>query len=222
MDQQDDRTRQAVPAGGFASWLSDMGAALRGEQAADVPCGDCTACCTSSQFIHIAPDETETLGHIPDELLFDAPGFPAGHVVLGYDENGHCPMLVDGACSIYAHRPRTCRTYDCRIFPATGIDPGGDLPEIAARARRWEFTFDDSDDEVAHVAVRAAATFLADHRGTLPDGVVSSNPTQLAVVAVEVHDLFMDLDEVTGRSATVSPPPATVAAEVMRRRRSDR
>ena len=33
-------------------------------------------------------------------------------------------MLVDGRCSIYEHRPRTCRTYDCRIFTATGLDVG--------------------------------------------------------------------------------------------------
>ena len=30
---------------------------------------------------------------------------------MGYDERGHCPMLVDGDCSIYDHRPRTCRMY---------------------------------------------------------------------------------------------------------------
>ena len=53
-----------------------MQAALRGERSADVPCGDCTRCCTSSQFIHIAPDEVETLAHIPVELLFPAPRLP--------------------------------------------------------------------------------------------------------------------------------------------------
>src|SRR6187399_1589388 len=112
-----------VDAGGFASWIDSLRLALRGEADADVPCGSCTACCTSAQFVHIGPDETDALAHIAPELLVAAPGRPRGHVVLGYDERGHCPMLVDGACSIYEHRPRTCRTYDCRVFPAAGLEP---------------------------------------------------------------------------------------------------
>src|ERR1044072_724626 len=107
-----------------------MQAALRGETDADVPCGDCSACCTSSQFVPIGPDETDTLAHIPAELLFPAPGRDKGVVLRPYDERAHCRMLVDGRCSIYEHRPRTCRTYDCRIFAATR--PEGDA---AAGAR---------------------------------------------------------------------------------------
>ena len=113
---------EPLPAGGFAEWLAGMERSLRGEADSDVPCGGCTACCTSSQFVHIEPDEVETLAHIPADLLFPAPRLPRGNVLLGYDERGHCPMLVDGACSIYAHRPRTCRIYDCRVFPATGVE----------------------------------------------------------------------------------------------------
>lgn len=90
-----------------------MRSALRGEQPSAVPCDGCTACCTSSQFVHIEPDERETLRRIPSELLFPAPRMPAGHVLLGYDEHGRCPMLSEQGCSIYEHRPRTCRTYDC-------------------------------------------------------------------------------------------------------------
>ena len=50
-----------LPAGDFASWLGEMRAALRGERASAVPCGECTACCTSSQFVHIGPEECDTL-----------------------------------------------------------------------------------------------------------------------------------------------------------------
>src|ERR1700680_3946260 len=95
-----------LAAGDFSAWINDMQRAIRGERGSDVPCGGCTACCTSSQFIHIAPDETDTLYRIPAELLFSAPRLPRGHVVLGYDERGHCPMLIDNRCSIYQHRPR--------------------------------------------------------------------------------------------------------------------
>jgi hypothetical protein len=146
-----------LDAGDFSSWLSNMQSALRGERAADVPCGECTACCTSSQFVHIAPDETETLAHIPPELLFPAPRMPPGHVVLGYDERGHCPMLVDNRCSIYEHRPRTCRTYDCRIFPAAGIAVDGDKPLIARQVARWRFSFRSDADRTGYKAVQAAA-----------------------------------------------------------------
>ena len=133
-----------------------MQRALRDDADADVPCGECTACCTSSQFVHIAPDETETLARIPKELLFPAPGAPRGHVVLGYDEHGRCPMF-DGRCTIYEHRPRACRAYDCRIFAATGVvvdDPA--QVAIARRARRWRFDVDTDLAEALTTAARAA------------------------------------------------------------------
>src|SRR5947209_5546658 len=132
-----------------------MRAAVRGEGEAAVPCGECTACCTSSQFVHVGPDETDALAHIPAELLFAAPGFPDGHVLMGYDAHGHCPMLVHGRCSIYEHRPRTCRTYDCRVFAAADAAP--DAPAIAERVAQWRFSYAGREDEDAHAVVQAAA-----------------------------------------------------------------
>lgn len=179
-------------AGGFSAWLSEMQSALAGERASDVPCGTCTACCTSAQFVHIGPDETDTLAAIADELLFPAPGLPAGHVLLGYDERGHCPMLVDGACSIYARRPRACRTYDCRVFAAAGVDPEEDTkPLIAARASRWRFDHPTPDDQRAHDAVRAAAAYLEAPPAELPAELVAGSATRRAVLAVEIHERFL-------------------------------
>ena len=74
---------------------------------------------------------------------------------MGYDDRGHCPMFADGRCSIYANRPRTCRTYDCRVFAAAGVVP--DDPDIAARVRQWRFDYADAADEKAHADVRARA-----------------------------------------------------------------
>jgi Fe-S-cluster containining protein len=179
-----------VEAGPFSAWLKGLQEALRGERDAEVPCGGCTACCRSSQFVHIGPDETDTLAHIPAELLFPAPRLPQGHVLLGYDERGHCPMLVDDKCSIYEHRPRTCRTYDCRVFPAAGLvaDLAGeedDKAEIAARAGRWRFSFPTAADRAQHDAVQAAAQrLLAESDAPI---------TQLAVRAIEIHDEFGDV-----------------------------
>ena len=187
MDRPGTNQDDELAAGNFAAWLDEMRAAIRGERDAEVPCGSCTACCTASQFVHIGPDETDALAHIPAELLFPAPRLPRGHVLLGYDERGHCPMLVDGACSIYEHRPQTCRTYDCRIFPATGIDPDADKVLIAGQARRWRFAFPTPADRAAHDAVRAAVTFVRDHPDELPEGRAPATGTQAAVLAVELY-----------------------------------
>ncbi|HEX2381513.1 MAG TPA: YkgJ family cysteine cluster protein [Acidimicrobiales bacterium] len=154
-----------LPAGKFSVWLDGMQAALRGEGDADVPCNGCTACCTSSQFVHIMTDETDTLAHIPAKLVFRAPGLPLGNVVLGHDDNGHCPMLIDGGCSIYEHRPRACRTYDCRIFAATGIDVDHDdetKVEIARRVRRWRFDLSGDADRSSREAVLAAVGLMSE------------------------------------------------------------
>jgi len=202
-----------LPAGDFSSWLAGMRAALRGEGESDVPCGVCTACCTSSQFVHIAPDETGTLSRIPAELLFPAPRLPRGHVLLGYDERGHCPMLIGGGCSIYEDRPRTCRTYDCRIFPAAGVAPDDDDDTkslIARRTERWKFGFPGRGDRTERDAVRAAATFLGAQRR--PEGVAPRNAIRLAVLAVEVHEAFLAHDDETGEAAVVDPDPEAVEA----------
>ena len=144
-----------LPAGDFSAWLRQMQGALRGEHDSEVPCGGCTACCTASQFILIEPDEVATLARIPRELRFPAPRRPPGYVLLGYDERGHCPMLVEGACSIYEVRPRACRTYDCRVLPAAGIDlTERDKALLAQRARRWRFSHPTERDRAEHDSVR--------------------------------------------------------------------
>jgi hypothetical protein len=208
-----DETAAELDAGDFAPWVTGMQAALRGERDADVPCGTCTACCTSSQFVHVGPDEVDALAHIPPALLFPAPRMPRGHVLLGYDEHGHCPMLVDGACSIYEHRPRTCRTYDCRVLAAADVSlDEGDKVEIAARSARWRFTYPTADDGARHDAVRAAAVHLRAHQAESDGRARATAATPLAVFAVRVHDAFVRRDEATGRLVAVQPEAAEVQA----------
>ena len=190
LDTTDVSVGSDLPAGDFATWLSNMRRALMNDRDSDVPCGACTACCRSSQFIHITADEVDTLQHIPKALLFPAPGLPRGNVVLGYDERGHCPMLIDDRCSIYQHRPQTCRNYDCRIFPAAGITPAEpDKSLIAAQAQRWQFTYVSERDRALHSSVQAAGDFLQNHSDLFPHGL-PSNTTQIAALAVNVHEVF--------------------------------
>jgi uncharacterized protein len=198
-----------LPAGDFSAWLRGM----------EVPCDGCTACCTSSQFVLVEPDETDTLAHLPAELLFPAPRRPEGHVLMGYDERGHCPMLVDGACSVYEHRPRACRIYDCRVLPAAGLDVDDDEAKaaIAERVRRWRFDHPAAVDRDRHDAVRAAAAFLSTHRDDLPDGAVPGLATPLAVAAVEIHDLF-GLGDDSGHAASAEPSVVEVEARLRLRR----
>jgi Fe-S-cluster containining protein len=174
----------SLPAGDFGSWLNEVQAAIRGEGEADVACGECVGCCASSQFVLVEADEAEALAHIPSALLFPAPRMPKGNVLMGYDEHGRCPMLGERGCTIYQHRPRTCRTYDCRVFPAAGLLPTE--PEKAAVARRaaqWVFTHASDHDRALHDAVRAAAAHIR------TDADLSS--TQVAVRAVIEHRRFL-------------------------------
>jgi Fe-S-cluster containining protein len=181
-----------LAAGEFSAWMVEIQAAIRGDGGTTVPCGGCTACCTSSHFVHIGPEETDTLAHIPRELLFPAPRLPAGHVVLGYDERGHCPMLIDNQCSIYQHRPRTCRTYDCRVFPATGVEIADhDKVLIARQARRWRFGFPTQADRDLYDAVRAAATALGAQSEVESSGAGQPSATQRAVLAIQTHQAFL-------------------------------
>lgn len=191
-----------LPKADFSAWLRGARQALRTRTASRVPCGDCRGCCTSGYFIPVGPDEKETLARIPEALLFPAPGRPrsgggrgpreARPLLLGFRENGHCPLFIDNACSIYAHRPLACRQYDCRIFPATGISVEDGKPRIAAQAGRWEFAYPGPGDRRQQAAVRAAARFLLRHAEGFPPGFLPIQPAQRAVLALEVYEMFLD------------------------------
>lgn len=183
---------QEIPAGAFSSWLEHARTALLSGSGTDVACGQCVGCCSSSYFIHIKPGESATLKRIGKDLLFPAPGMPPGHSVLGFDQDGLCPMLKDKACSIYEYRPQTCRAYDCRIFAAAGILAGGeDKRTINERIRRWKFSYPSKLDRAEHLAVRAAAKFIQEHASAFPGGRVPADPSQLAVLAIKVYDVFL-------------------------------
>ncbi len=183
---------QKVAAGKFSEWLRGAEASLQsGKGGTAVPCGTCTACCRSSMFIHIAPEETKTIQRIPRALLFAAPGRPKGHLLMGYSDKGHCPMLVENKCSIYEDRPQTCRDYDCRVFAATDIPVDQKAqPAIAERVKAWVFDFESEESRKELQTVKAAASFLQQHRDLFPQNSLPSHPAQLAAIAVRIHKLF--------------------------------
>lgn len=114
-------------------------------------------------------------------------------MLLGYFENGHCPMMVEAGCSIYEDRPLTCRTYDCRIFAAAGIPAGeADKVIINEQVKKWLFTYPTQGDRDQHKAVKAAAEFLVNQGSAFPPGEVPSNPSQLAILALKVYKVFLN------------------------------
>ena len=183
--------KQTVPAGDFKVWLDRTRDALIKDEGNDVPCGSCTACCTSSYFIHIRPEEKKTLASIPKQVLFPAPGMPKGNYVMGYNEKGHCPMFKDNKCSIYENRPQTCRSYDCRVFYATGL-PAGDKRKalINQQVERWRFKFNGTDAGELYNIIRKTARFLVENKKKFPKDVIPSNTTQLAILAIRIYPFF--------------------------------
>ncbi|MEO8062630.1 MAG: YkgJ family cysteine cluster protein [Pseudomonadota bacterium] len=180
-----------LPAGDFSTWLRDMRRALAGTEGMDVACGDCRGCCTSSYFIKIRPHEAGTRLAVGEDCLEPAPNAPAGTMLMGYDENGHCAMFRGGNCSIYQNRPDTCRTYDCRVFAAAGTTPGDGRPVISERVARWRFEYPSDLDREEHRAVSAAANFLARYPVRFPGGGVPSRPSEIAVLAVKAYQVFL-------------------------------
>jgi len=205
-----------VPAGPFSEWLRATHRARKLEViGAEVPCGSCIGCCRASLFIHIRPDETATLARIPKRLLFPAPGLPKGNVLLGHDEQGRCPMLVNERCSIYEDRPQTCRDYDCRVFAASGIDVDQTAAgEIAERVRAWKFSHPTDIDSREHAAVRAAGKFLTEHAAAFLDGALPPNPVQLALLAVRAYELFVRLNDASAAGQPL-PAPEQIAQAIL-------
>ena len=198
--------------GEFLAWLALTREHLLAGGTANVPCGDCTACCRSSYFIHLQPEDTQALAHIPTELLFPAPGLPAGHQVLGFNAEGHCPMLVAGRCSIYAHRPQTCRAFDCRVFAACNIEPMG--AAVAAQAKRWRLSPTSEDARHALAALRAVAQFLRERASSFAAGA-PSHPSQVALAALKAYPVFLKYHAAYEQTGTM-PADSEIAAAIVR------
>jgi Fe-S-cluster containining protein len=163
---------------------------LRGERAADVPCDGCVGCCVSSYPIPLRPTDQVAIERVPDRYLqLSAAG---GIARMGFRDDGSCPLLDAGRCSIYAARPQTCRDYDCRIYAAAGLTPDGSRPVIEARVREWRFEHEDDQARQRAAAVRRAAAFIREHADLLPPATRAHSATAAAVLAVKVYALFME------------------------------
>jgi Fe-S-cluster containining protein len=104
-----------------AWWRGDAG---------PVPCGPCSACC---HYAGIVVDEKRDFARLPHLLTERAPD---GELVLQRRADGACAHLGDNGCTVYSRRPAVCRSFDCRVYAAMGLDrrcdDGHELPD-------WEF-----------------------------------------------------------------------------------
>ena len=187
-----------LPAGDFSAWLQATYATLWRDVPADVPCGSCNVCCRTHHQLHLRPGEKAARKRLPREYLSVARGLPPGYLLLGYDERGACPVLVDDRCSIYEDRLLVCRTYDCRIYAATGVAP--DRDEIARQVRRWRFSYETAQDRELHEAVLAAVRFIREHPDCLPSRAAYEQPIRVATLAVATHEAFGEGAHAAARS----------------------
>ena len=110
------------------------------------PAGSCNACCrTFHQHPPAARGEAGAQAAAQGVPAPSAPGPAAGLPAPRlHGRRAACPVLVGGRCTIYEDRPLVCRTYDCRMYAATGVAP--DRAEIAAQVRRWRFSYPAAED----------------------------------------------------------------------------
>lgn len=201
-------TPDIVAAGPFSDWLRRMRRSLQGNEGMDVPCGDCVGCCVSGYSVQLRPEDDRARAQIPAELLVSPPGFPPGHLTVQPKPDGLCPMLHAGRCTIYHVRPQTCLDYDCRIFAAAGIEAG--KPIIDQRVHEWRFSYPSETDRLEHEAVRAAATFIREHRDSFNVRVPTA-PMGIAVFAIKAYAVFLDPETKTRLPAEIARAMIDVA-----------
>jgi Fe-S-cluster containining protein len=212
MPQEPHSSSDVIDAGPFGVWLDEFLASLRGRGGTTVPCGDCRGCCISSYSILVRPEDVKALAVIPAHLLTNAPALGAGVKAMGYLPDGTCPMLRARECSIYEHRPQTCRDYDCRVFAAAGIDAGEGKVAINTRVRAWRFTYEEEAEREAHRAVRSAAAFMRSQGERFPEHRFPKSPSGIAVLAVKSYAVFLGADSDARPAAEI----ASAVAEAIR------
>ncbi len=155
---------------------------------ADVPCDGCVGCCISSYAIPLRPTDKAALAAVPDRYLrMPMDGRLAR---MDYRDDGSCPMLEAGGCTIYADRPQTCRDYDCRIYTATQLLPDGKRPLIRDRVFAWRFEFATPEERIQRDALQRAARFISQHAALFPPAVRAHSAAAVAVLAVKTWTLF--------------------------------
>lgn len=93
---------------------------------ANVPCNGCSECCYYKS-VEVKPHEEtpEALAVLETEVADD------GSLLLRKRPDGACTHLGPNGCTVYPHRPRVCRLYDCRVCSLFSIRDGFDNGHVS-------------------------------------------------------------------------------------------
>ncbi len=84
----------------------------------------CDSCCTLESVLPVeAQSISRAVAALPAPVRRRLGGRP-----------DHCPLLVDGLCAVYAHRPFICRTHG---LPVGYADPDAGIIEVSACPRNF-------------------------------------------------------------------------------------
>lgn len=127
----------------FVEELADISARNAAGKSASsrTPCNGCRECCWYFKV------EVDPLKENPSDLrrLDLVQDLSGSGLVLRKNEDGSCVHLGEQGCTVYAHRPKACRVYDCRISAVVGLVESYDNGH---RAPVWYFK-PKSDEESA-------------------------------------------------------------------------
>jgi Fe-S-cluster containining protein len=129
-------------------WLDEWRRFASGQaDVPSVPCNGCQQCCWSTRVAVEREEETpEDLAHL--EFAEDERGWR-----LQKRADGACIHLGASGCTVYPHRPRACRHFDCRVFSLVQSEYAID-EEQRHFAPRWIFRFDDAEDKAIMMAAQ--------------------------------------------------------------------
>ncbi len=84
----------------------------------------CSHCCTTHQTIPVYPLELVGLSWYVTEKMRGSERNVLKEQLRDYQENGPCPFLIEGACSVHPMRPVACRQFNVFDRPCDeGEDP---------------------------------------------------------------------------------------------------
>jgi len=106
-----------------------------------VPCNGCRMCCYHPR-IEVEPQD--------DVTQLDVETHEDGGRTLRRRKDGSCVHLGSEGCTVYAQRPRGCRTYDCRLFSLLGI------VETTVSVPHWTFSARTREEKAVLFALRMA------------------------------------------------------------------
>ena len=174
-------------AGPFSEWLRPCAPHSPATAAWTWPVATASAAAPrriSSRFAHTRPRALERIGA---DNLRPVPGASNGSHAHGIRRPRSLLHVRERRMLYLPHRPETCRTYDCRVFTAAGMNAGPDKSVINERIASWRFEYPSPRDHEEHRAVTAAANFIRQHPIRFPGGHVPSRPSEIAVLAVKSY-----------------------------------